>query len=202
MLFNLQIGNIDGALQNYTDRISDLEQQLVTLREEQSQLQEHKQKLLTAEQAAESALEQVKLAVNLVGSVDNTQVEVLQNAIDKVFSDFSLAPKLEPVEVITDESEEIVSQEEGALEIHASKDTEELETAIADSEDVDAAPETLSKEQLALFTIKQLTKVATEYFNLPTEQIKECKRKNDWVNLLLSQEVTNADIKLALPEDF
>lgn len=196
MLFNQEINNIDNQLQGYGDRIEELEAQLKLLRTEKGQLEEHKQKLLTAEQAAESALEQVRIAVSLVSTVDTNQVEIFHDAVDNIFTTFNSAPQLEAV--VDEEGEEVVIQAEAALEISANNDTEE------DNEEEVNIPEkdVLSKEQLHLFTVKKLSILAKDYFALSSEQTAHCKRKDDWVDLLILQEVTANDIKQAFPDDF
>jgi hypothetical protein len=76
--------------------------QIVALQAKLSELQEHRQQLLSVEQACQSALSQVDTALMMLHHVDPSQVEVFQVAIESKFNSETIALLTEAPETTTE----------------------------------------------------------------------------------------------------
>lgn len=79
--------------------------QITALQAKLSELQEHRQQLLSVEQACQSALSQVDTALAMLHHVDPSQVGVFQVAIDSKFNSETIALLPEAPETTTEPTE-------------------------------------------------------------------------------------------------
>ena len=94
MLFTAKIDQVQTAIEDRLDLISQLEAQIESLRQENLEQQQFLQALGSAEAAAESALTQVTTAIQMVNAVDPEQLETFKNAVLAAFN--GNAPILPP----------------------------------------------------------------------------------------------------------
>ena len=85
MLFNLKISEARTMIDSNTTDIDGLLANVEKLRNNNKQLEDYLQQLKSAETAAESALEQLKNAYLMLNAVDQSQMDVLKQEVDKLY---------------------------------------------------------------------------------------------------------------------
>jgi FtsZ-binding cell division protein ZapB len=85
MIFLNQVQNFQNQVHSNAATIEVLQAQIEQLREENLRLETHLQALGTAEAAAQSAIEQMRIAIQLVNAIDPSQLEVLHTEVENLF---------------------------------------------------------------------------------------------------------------------
>lgn len=121
MLFNATIHNLDNHIEELNQEIKELEDKLQYLRKSVTQVEQHKQALMTAESACESALQQLEKAITVTRQVDANQLDNLREVVNDLFTRVSVValpfepegnkPEPEPDLEIEDNSTEDLERE-------------------------------------------------------------------------------------------
>jgi len=100
MLFASKINQVSTTIANISQEIEDLQKKIEWLRGEKLQLEQYQQQLGSAENAAESAIEQIKTALMMITAISPTEAQTFKGAIDSLFDCErpQLAACSEPVE--------------------------------------------------------------------------------------------------------
>ena len=183
MLLVNRATNIQSTIEGYQDKIAQLQDQI-------AQLQKHQQQVDSVNSACESAIEQVKVALQLLNSVCPEEIGIFKSAIDTLYS-----PPLLESHVEADEKIETVTDVDGVGEINV----DNLESEIVDVEveveseveiqASDAAQlEIVSKEVLLSLTKAKLVELAKKF---PEVKSAQGKNKSDLVELLHGKILTS-----------
>lgn len=161
MLFQNTLQTIDQNIDHVNQEIQELEQKLETLREYKTQQEAHKQALLTAEQASESAIAQLTNAIAMVNTVSPDDLHTLKEHLDALFEKQpkELLTGTEPdIEVISQEDDDDIPPSEVIITIPPIEETQES--------DPQGSLETYTPhthESLQAKTQDVLRMIATEY---------------------------------------
>ena len=100
MLFASKINQVSTTIANISQEIEDLQKKIEWLRGEKLELEQYQQQLGSAENASESAIEQIKTALMMITAISPTEVQTFKGAIDSLFDCErpQLAACSEPVE--------------------------------------------------------------------------------------------------------
>ncbi|NES92062.1 hypothetical protein [Okeania sp. SIO2B9] len=210
MLFTSALEQIQSNLQSYNQEIEELQFKLETLREQKKQLENHAQQLGSAENAAESALEQVKTALMMVRAIAPDQVGVFKQSIDELFAgneELAIAPeKVE--EIVEDEKTVTVKEDKNpgvALTVEVVEEAlegeEQAEVPVTEEQqevvqlDIQAdSPDFLEPKDFDKYTIKQLKALAS-YLN-----VKIWGKKSEMVSQLASQGLVREELDRIIKE--
>ena len=177
MLLVNRATNIQSTIEGYQDQIAQLQDQI-------AQLQKHQQQVDSVNSACESAIEQVKAALQLLNSVCPEEIGIFKSAIDTLYS-----PPLLESHVEADEKIETVTDVDGVGEINV----DNLESEIVDVEvevesEVESEVEIVSKEVLLSLTKARLVELAKKF---PEVKSAQSKNKSDLVELLHGKILTS-----------
>ena len=131
MLFTAKISQIETAITDRLDLITQLEAQIEALRQENLQEQQFLQALGSAEAAAESALTQVQTAIAMINHVDPSQLETFKDAILAAFNGHTPILPPEPPTDPSGPSEDIDDDTVVEVEVEVQPSEEDHELAIA-----------------------------------------------------------------------
>ncbi len=85
MLFKRKIAEVHEQIQFNSTEIERLLEKIAKLRSQNQKLEDYLQKLLSAEAAAESSLEQLKTAYLILKGIDSSQMELLKQEADHLY---------------------------------------------------------------------------------------------------------------------
>ena len=104
MLFNAKINEIQSQVSANSQEIEVLLLRVEELRAQNLAMENHLQQLGSAENAAESAIEQIKTALLMINAISPAEMQTFKSAIDSLFADCrpQLAACGEPVESAVD----------------------------------------------------------------------------------------------------
>jgi hypothetical protein len=87
MLFASKINEVNASIAGISQEIEDLQSRIEDLRIEKLELEQHQQQLGSAENASESAIEQVKTALAMIDAISPAERETFKNALISLFDD-------------------------------------------------------------------------------------------------------------------
>jgi hypothetical protein len=87
MLFASKINEVNASIAGISQEIEDLQSRIEALRIEKLELEQHQQQLGSAENASESAIEQVKTALAMIDAISPAERETFKNALISLFDD-------------------------------------------------------------------------------------------------------------------
>ena len=149
MLFNTKIQEIQSQVSANSQEIEVLLLRVEELRAQNLAMENHLQQLGSAENAAESAIEQIKTALMMINAISPTEVMTFKGAIDSLFDceRRQLAACSEPVESAVDPEPEPEPEpsEDAVIEVvaetnghngngHGDIEMEDLEIGVSDIE--------------------------------------------------------------------
>lgn len=102
MLFASKINEVNASIAGISQEIEDLQARIEALRIEKLELEQYQQQLGSAENASESAIEQVRTALAMIDVISPTERETFKEALISLFADrdtpllASASPEPEP----------------------------------------------------------------------------------------------------------
>jgi hypothetical protein len=87
MLFASKINEVNASIAGISQEIEDLQSRIEALRIEKLELEQYQQQLGSAENASESAIEQVKTALAMIDAISPAERETFKNALISLFDD-------------------------------------------------------------------------------------------------------------------
>jgi chromosome segregation ATPase len=98
MLFASKINEVNASIAGISQEIEDLQSRIEALRIEKLELEQHQQQLGSAENASESAIEQVKTALAMIDAISPAERETFKDALISLFDegDIPLLASAEP----------------------------------------------------------------------------------------------------------
>jgi regulator of replication initiation timing len=87
MLFASKINEVNATIANISQEIEDLQARIEDLRIEKLELEQYQQQLGSAENASESAIEQVKTALAMIKAISPAERETFKDALISLFDD-------------------------------------------------------------------------------------------------------------------
>ena len=87
MLFADKMTKVNATISQISHEIEDLQARIEALRIEKLELEQYQQQLGSAENAAESAIEQVRTALAMIKAISPDEVETLKDALISLFTD-------------------------------------------------------------------------------------------------------------------
>ncbi len=87
MLFASKINQVNASIAGISQEIEDLQSRIEALRIEKLELEQHQQQLGSAENASESAIEQVKTALAMIDAISPAERETFKDALMSLFAD-------------------------------------------------------------------------------------------------------------------
>ena len=87
MLFASKINEVNASIAGISQEIEDLQARIEALRIEKLELEQYQQQLGSAENASESAIEQVKTALAMIDAISPTERETFKEALISLFAD-------------------------------------------------------------------------------------------------------------------
>jgi regulator of replication initiation timing len=87
MLFADKINEVNATIANISQEIEDLQARIEALRIEKLELEQYQQHLGSAENASESAIEQVKTALAMIKAISPDEKATFKNALISLFDD-------------------------------------------------------------------------------------------------------------------
>ena len=98
MLFASKINEVNATIANISQEIEDLQARIEDLRIEKLELEQYQQQLGSAENASESAIEQVKTALAMIKAISPAERETFKDALISLFDegDIPLLASAEP----------------------------------------------------------------------------------------------------------
>ncbi len=87
MLFAGKINEVNATIANISQEIEDLQSRIEALRIEKLELEQYQQQLGSAENASESAIEQVKTALAMIDAISPAERETFKDALMSLFAD-------------------------------------------------------------------------------------------------------------------
>lgn len=94
MLFASKINEVNATIGNISHEIEDLQARIEALRIEKLELEQYQQQLGSAENASESAIEQVRTALAMIKAISPDEVGTLKDALISLFDDDADIPLL------------------------------------------------------------------------------------------------------------
>ena len=94
MLFASKINEVNATIANISHEIEDLQARIEALRIEKLELEQYQQQLGSAENASESAIEQVRTALAMIKAISPDEVGTLKDALISLFDDDADIPLL------------------------------------------------------------------------------------------------------------
>jgi TolA-binding protein len=94
MLFASKINEVNASIAGISQEIEDLQSRIEALRIEKLELEQYQQQLGSAENASESAIEQVKTALAMIKAISPDEVGTLKDALISLFTDEGEIPLL------------------------------------------------------------------------------------------------------------
>lgn len=177
MLFNTKIQEIQSQVSANSLEIEALLLRVEELRAQNLAMENHLQQLGSAENAAESAIEQIKTALMMINAISPTEVQTFKGAIDSLFDCErpQLAACSEPIESDPEpEPEPEPPSIEAEAVVESESFTEEFSIEINDAYPL--AP--IEIEENDPYTIRDDLKVTTELFHLKINQLRTlCKQR-------------------------
>jgi TolA-binding protein len=98
MLFASKINEVNATIANISQEIEDLQARIEDLRIEKLELEQYQQQLGSAENASESAIEQVKTALAMIKAISPSERETFKDALISLFTDEGDIPLLASAE--------------------------------------------------------------------------------------------------------
>jgi TolA-binding protein len=98
MLFASKINEVNATIANISHEIEDLQARIEALRIEKLELEQYQQQLGSAENASESAIEQVKTALAMIKAISPSERETFKDALISLFTDDADIPLLASAE--------------------------------------------------------------------------------------------------------
>ncbi|MFN7809465.1 MAG: SAP domain-containing protein [Pseudanabaena sp.] len=177
MLFNTKIQEIQSQVSANSLEIEALLLRVEELRAQNLAMENHLQQLGSAENAAESAIEQVRTALAMIKAISPDELQTFKGAIDSLFDCErpQLAACSEPVESDPDPEPE---PEPPSIEAKAVVESESF-TGEFPSETKDAEPlAPIEIEENDPYTIRDDLKATTALFHLRINQLRTlCKQR-------------------------
>jgi TolA-binding protein len=87
MLFANKINEVNASIAGISQEIEDLQSRIEALRIEKLELEQYQQQLGSAENASESAIEQVKTALAMIDAISPAERETFKDALMSLFAD-------------------------------------------------------------------------------------------------------------------
>ena len=87
MLFASKINEVNATIANISHEIEDLQARIEALRIEKLELEQYQQQLGSAENASESAIEQVRTALAMIKAISPSERETFKDALISLFTD-------------------------------------------------------------------------------------------------------------------
>jgi hypothetical protein len=87
MLFASKINEVNASIAGISQEIEDLQSRIEALRIERLELEQYQQQLGSAENASESAIEQVKTALAMIDAISPAERETFKDALMSLFAD-------------------------------------------------------------------------------------------------------------------
>jgi DNA repair exonuclease SbcCD ATPase subunit len=87
MLFASKINEVNATISQISHEIEDLQARIEALRIEKLELEQYNQQLGSAENASESAIEQVKTALAMIDAISPAERETFKDALMSLFAD-------------------------------------------------------------------------------------------------------------------
>jgi hypothetical protein len=94
MLFASKINEVNATIANISHEIEDLQARIEALRIEKLELEQYQQQLGSAENASESAIEQVKTALAMIKAISPDEKATFKDALISLFTDDADIPLL------------------------------------------------------------------------------------------------------------
>lgn len=94
MLFASKINEVNATIAGISQEIEDLQARIEALRIEKLELEQYQQQLGSAENASESAIEQVRTALAMIKAISPTERETFKDALISLFTDDADIPLL------------------------------------------------------------------------------------------------------------
>ena len=94
MLFASKINEVNATIANISHEIEDLQARIEALRIEKLELEQYQQQLGSAENASESAIEQVRTALAMIKAISPSERETFKDALISLFTDDADIPLL------------------------------------------------------------------------------------------------------------
>lgn len=177
MLFNTKIQEIQSQVSANSLEIEALLLRVEELRAQNLAMENHLQQLGSAENAAESAIEQIKTALMMINAISPTEVQTFKGAIDSLFDCErpQLAACSEPVESDPEpEPEPEPPSIEAEAVVESESFTEEFPIETKDADPL--AP--IEIEENDPCTIRDDLKATTALFHLRINQLRTlCKQR-------------------------
>jgi len=177
MLFASKINQVSTTIANISQEIEDLQKKIEWLRSEKLELEQYQQQLGSAENAAESAIEQIKTALMMINAISPTEVQTFKGAINSLFDCErpQLAACSEPVE---SDPEPEPEPEPPSIEAEAVVESESF-TGEFPIETKDADPlAPIEIEENDPYTIRDDLKATTALFHLRINHLRTlCKQR-------------------------
>jgi regulator of replication initiation timing len=98
MLFASKINEVNATISQISHEIEDLQARIEALRIEKLELEQYQQQLGSAENASESAIEQVRTALAMIKAISPDEVGTLKDALISLFDDDADIPLLASAE--------------------------------------------------------------------------------------------------------
>jgi TolA-binding protein len=98
MLFASKINEVNATISQISHEIEDLQARIEALRIEKLELEQYQQQLGSAENASESAIEQVKTALAMIKAISPSERETFKDALISLFTDEGDIPLLASAE--------------------------------------------------------------------------------------------------------
>ena len=98
MLFASKISEVTATISQISHEIEDLQARIEALRIEKLELEQYQQQLGSAENASESAIEQVKTALAMIKAISPSERETFKDALISLFADEGDIPLLASAE--------------------------------------------------------------------------------------------------------
>lgn len=98
MLFASKINEVNATIANISHEIEDLQARIEALRIEKLELEQYQQQLGSAENASESAIEQVRTALAMIKAISPSERETFKDALISLFTDDADIPLLASAE--------------------------------------------------------------------------------------------------------
>lgn len=203
MLFNTKIQEIQSQVSANSLEIEALLLRVEELRAQNLAMENHLQQLGSAENAAESAIEQIKTALMMINAISPTEVQTFKGAINSLFD--CERPQLmahsEPVESDPDPEPE---PEPPSIEAKTVVESESF-TGEFSSETKEADPlAPIEIEENDPYTIRDDLKATTALFHLRINQLRTlCKQRglsasgnaDDLRRRILADNITEQEVK-------
>ena len=94
MLFTAKMNEVNATIANISHEIEDLQARIEALRIEKLELEQYQQQLGSAENASESAIEQVRTALAMINAISPDEKATFKDALISLFNDDADIPLL------------------------------------------------------------------------------------------------------------